>query len=128
MPTPRREAMLLGEAGYGGAIGSNGGSLIARIRCTASLVPSRMQQKSVQRQRTRTANDEGNKRRQIEQGRLIAGLTEMRPSRIDGQQLNRAEPVRQMHREDGREQHNRHRYARERDEGAYKNSQTAEQL
>ena len=50
--------------------------------CMVSLASSRQQQ-SVQRQRTGTANHQGNERSQIEQSRLVAGLPEMRPCSID---------------------------------------------
>jgi hypothetical protein len=84
-----------------------------RVAADKSLAPSLMQHKSELSQRAGSAA-------RYEQGRRIAGLTEMRS--INRRLLDRAEFVRHADREDRHEQYHRHWYARVR----WKRSQTAD--
>jgi hypothetical protein len=72
--------------------------------------------------------NQGKQAGEIQQVRLIARLAEMRACRGDGLELDRAESVRQMHREYGDQEHDRHRQARQRQPQPYQHHNTPHQL
>ena len=92
------------------------------------MVRSRVRDIAADRQRPGAAGDESGQAGQIQQIGFVSGRPEHGAGRGDGDQLDRAEAVRQMDREYGHQQHGRDGHADERHERAEKNGHAAEHL
>src|SRR5258705_2681764 len=68
-------------------------------------------QKAFDRQRSRAPQDEGRKTGEVKKIGFEAGRPELRAGGRNSLELDRTEPVGQMHGEDGNQQNRRHRYA-----------------
>src|SRR5262249_40612964 len=96
----------------------------ATLRAVASTLADAI----VDGQRTGTADDQRRETCEVEQVGFVSRRAELRPRRRNCTKLDRAEAVREMHREHRDEKDDRERNARDGHEGAGQNRQATQEL